>query len=79
MNIKYHVIVNRAAHSGYVHESDMSKIWRGLSGWTYQDITGPHGIIYDVKDTKEEADEVLRNYLKCDTDRYCYTHNSGRR
>ena len=80
MNIKYFVIVNRGEHSGFVDDVDMDKIWRAdnQNGWTYQQLTGPHGQVWGTYDTKAEARLELKKYLKCDAAErgdYCYTHN----
>ena len=69
-----------AAHNGYIREMDADDVWcnENPSGWTYQDVTGAHGHILGEFDTEEEAQEVLDNFLQCDsveTGRYCYTHN----
>lgn len=79
-DFKYFVIVNRAEHSGYVAKVDMDKIWNNQNpdGWTYQDLTGPYGQVWEECDTSSEADKVLGDYLKCDAaerGEYCYTHN----
>ena len=81
MNIKYLVVVNNAEHSGFTSKQDYDKIWctENPNGWTYQDITGPYGHVFEERDTKAEAIAILDKWLECnaeENDTYCYTHNS---
>ena len=70
---KYIVIGNVAAHDGWVSEVDPDD-----DSWTYQQLIGAHGTVLDEKETKGEADQVLAQWLTCDSverGTYCYTHN----
>lgn len=74
------VVVNRAAHDGFVSPQKNSNKWspRNQFGWTYQNVAGAHGHIEKECGTLEEAETYLAKCLKCDaleTGRYCYTHN----
>ena len=80
MSVIYFVVGNIAAHSGYIAMEDENDIWcnKNPEGWTYQDVTGPHGTILGLYETREEAQKELDKYMECDSvenGTYCYTHN----
>lgn len=65
------VVVNSAAHSGFVAEIDNSPRAKA-------EICGSHGTIIKESMIKTEADRVLAEWLRCpaaDNGYYCYTHN----
>lgn len=71
---------DRGAHEGHITSEWADNAWvpGNDDGWTYQQITGPHGaVLYEGPD-ENEARRVLVDWLKCDameTGRYCYAHN----
>ncbi len=74
------VVVDDAAHDGFVEEVELDRIWTGNNpdGWSWQDVCGAHGTVRDRCDTREEANKSLEEYLVChaaEEGRYCYTHN----
>ena len=76
----YLVIVNRAAHDGYIQKVNMDNSWSNENphGWTYQQICGSHGQVWCETESESEAKNELAEYLKCDsveTGKYCFTHN----
>lgn len=79
MRKQFIVVVDDAAHDGFIEEVDLDDIWTGDNpeGWTWQDICGP-GSIHGKHDTREGAEKSLEEYLVCsaaEEGRYCYTHN----
>lgn len=78
--LKYIVVGDIGAHDGHIEIVEMDDIWNGENptGWTWQDITGPHGSVIGECDTEAEAKQVLGDFLHCDArenGRYCFTHN----
>lgn len=80
MDKKYFVIKNRGEHSAHIQTVDMDDIWSNSNpgGWTYQDISGPHGHADGPYDDLATAEEEMKDWLKCpraEAGEYCYTHN----
>jgi len=78
------VVGDIAAHSGFVTEEFAEDIWSSDNpgGWTYQHVCGSHGTAIGEFTTRKEAEECLREFLKCDSvdnGTYCYSHNPGGR
>lgn len=76
----YFVIKDRAAHDAHIVDVYMDDIWTSdnQSGWTYQEISGPHGNADGPFSSLEKAKEELDRWLQCDSVKngtYCYTHN----
>lgn len=76
-------IGNVAEHSGFVDSRKTDDGWtpENESGWTYQEVTGAHGIVLHEGLDEEEARKVLGAWLVCDAPErgaYCYTHNPTR-
>lgn len=84
MNKKHFVIKNRAAHSAFIATVDMDDMRSddNRDGWTYQQISGPHGNADGPYDTLTEAKAVMKEWLVCpraERGEYCYTHNKAGR
>ena len=62
------------AHDGFVTSRVAADIWTNSNegGWTYQDVTGAHGMILH-EGTEDECRAKLDAWLQCSDDRCC-TH-----
>lgn len=61
---KYYVIGNHGAHDAWIEERENSEFY-----------IHHFSQIIDIFDTEKEAVKCLEEYLVCDPEQYCYSHN----
>ena len=79
MSTTHFAVGNVAEHSGFLTYRDGPAMFADgtQTGWTYQDVTGPHGSVL-CEGTEDECKAALAEFLRCDapsSGRYCYSHN----
>ncbi len=76
----YMAVVNIAEHSGDVREVRGGAAPQTPGGWTYQEITGPHGTVISEDENRAVVQAALDAWLADCPAKHgqrCYTHGGG--